>query len=144
MSACGFSLEDLILGPQPPQPVFTVTFILGGCSGSTTGGIKIFRFQIMFQVLKHQNIKIDSSNSISAVHYNRHTVSNETVFGIVMLIFSYFMIMAVLAVCRFPEWILKVRGAQQLTISNVGPGFGNEVGASGSMVNDFRYVIGTA
>lgn len=137
MSTCGFSLGNFDTWTATTTMIFTVAFILGGCSGSTTGGIKIFRFQIMFQVLKHQILRLIHPNSISAVHYNRHTVSNETVFGIVGFIFSYFMIMAVLAV------LMAISGmnfesawsAAATAISNVGPGFGNEVGASGSFAN---------
>ncbi|MFC0308675.1 TrkH family potassium uptake protein [Gallibacterium trehalosifermentans] len=134
MSTSGFSLGNFDTWTSTTTMIFTVAFILGGCSGSTTGGIKIFRFQIMFQVLKHQILRLIHPNSISAVHYNRHIVSNETVFGIVGFIFSYFMIMAILAVLMGMSGMdfQSAWSSAATSIGNVGPGFGNQVGASGN------------
>lgn len=141
MSTCGFSLGNFDTWSATTTMVFTVAFILGGCSGSTTGGIKIFRFQIMFQVLKHQILRLIHPNSISAVHYNRHVVSSETVFGIVGFIFSYFMIMVILAVLMGMSGMdfQSAWSSAATAIGNVGPGFGYQVGASGnfSTIPDF-------
>jgi trk system potassium uptake protein TrkH len=54
LTTTGFVSTDWGLwGPFPLALVFLLTFV-GGCSGSTSGGIKIFRFQVLFQIGRAQ------------------------------------------------------------------------------------------
>ena len=62
---------------------------IGGCAGSTTCGIKIFRLQILFLFLKNQMKKLIYPNSISIVKYNNQKISDNFINSVIVFIFSY-------------------------------------------------------
>lgn len=137
-STSGFSLGDFDTWTPATTFLFALAFMIGGCSGSTSGGIKMFRFQILFQVLKNQILKVMHPNSVAAIHYNRNIVSSESIFGVIGFMLSYFIIMIILAVLMAMLGMsdLSALSAAMSAIGNIGPGLGTEVGPSGT----FAYI----
>jgi trk system potassium uptake protein TrkH len=80
-----------------PVPFFKVILLVlamgGGCSGSTTGGVKIFRLQILFSVLRYHFQSIMRPSLVSPARYQGRVVQNELIISVV----SYF----ILLVCCF-------------------------------------------
>ena len=107
---------------------------IGGCAGSTTCGIKIFRFQILGHFIINQIKKMVYPHGIFSIKYNNEKISNTFIYSIITFIFLYFFIFFVLAA------LLSINGLDFITaisgsasaISNVGPGLGDIIGPSGN------------
>ena len=108
---------------------FAIMFI-GGCAGSTSCGIKIFRFQIAFETIKQHISRIFYPNGIFIMRFNRQTVDDSVAsavmnfFAIYFLLFGVFAIMLNLTGLDF----LTAMSAAGTAISNVGPGLGDQIG----------------
>ena len=107
---------------------------IGGCAGSTTCGIKIFRFQILKIFVLNQMKKLIYPNGVFPMKYNDKKISNPFINSIIGFIFLYFFIFFILAT------ILSLDGLDFITalsgsasaISNVGPGLGDVIGPNGN------------
>ena len=67
LSGTGYVTDDFGLWGEFPLIFFIFLMFIGGCAGSTTCGIKIFRLQILFLFLKNQIKKLIYPNSIFVV-----------------------------------------------------------------------------
>ena len=120
-----------------PLVLFLGLMFIGGCAGSTTCGIKIFRFQILGKFVINQIKKIVYPHGIFSIKYNSEKISNVFINSIITFVFLYFFIFFILAT------ILSLNGSDFITalsgsasaISNVGPGLGDIIGPSGNYSN---------
>ncbi len=71
-----------------PQFAFILLAIIGGCSGSTTSGIKIFRIQILWSVLKNQINKILKPYDISIPKYQNKKIDESLLISIISFFFA--------------------------------------------------------
>ncbi|MDH6306637.1 trk system potassium uptake protein TrkH [Parabacteroides sp. PF5-5] len=126
ISSTGFATADYIpWGPFFWLIAITIMFV-GGCAGSTSGGLKMGRFVILNKNLSNAFLKQTHPNAILPVRMNGHVVSADIVHRILAFAFVY--IALILASCLilmldgvgFEESI----GATVSAISNVGPGLG--------------------
>ena len=107
---------------------------IGGCAGSTTGGVKIFRFQILFRGVRLQIKKLTQPHAVFLMKFNKKTVTENTYTSIISFFFIYILLFILSSV------ILSFLGLDFLTalsasasaISNVGPGLGEIIGPDGN------------
>lgn len=134
MTGTGYSSTDYMLWGPFMVSVFFFLGLIGGCAGSTTCSIKIFRFQLLFASIKMQLGKIRSPNGVFVVRYEKRAVDEE-VLGSVMSFFMFFVLtlglLAVALSLTGLDFITSLSGAAT-ALSNVGPGLGDEIGPSGS------------
>tara|TARA_Y100001958_G_C20920358_1_gene334857 strand:- start:235 stop:675 length:441 start_codon:yes stop_codon:yes gene_type:complete len=107
---------------------------IGGCAGSTTCGIKIFRVQILFIFLRDQLKKLIHPNSIVVTKYNNQKISDDFINSVIIFIFSYlflFLILSIFLSISGMDFLSAVSGAAT-SISNVGPGLGEMIGPNGN------------
>jgi len=112
---------------------FYLTFI-GGCSGSTTGGLKIFRFQVAYALLRANLKQLIHPRAVIRQQYNGHTLDEDIVRSI--LTFSFFITITIgaLALCLALlglDLITALTGAAS-AVCNVGPGLGAIIGPAGN------------
>ena len=107
---------------------------VGGCTGSTTGGIKIFRLQILFKVIVQQIKKIIKPHQVINISYEKSTLEDKTILSILSLIFLFiFTTLLVAAIlCFLGIDMLSSLSAAATAIAVVGPGLSNEIGPSGN------------
>ena len=113
---------------------FLILMFIGGCAGSTTCGIKIFRLQILFLFLKTQIKKLIYPNSIYLVNYNNQKIADGFVNSVILFIFSYlliFFLVAIMLSITGLDFLSAISGAAT-AISNVGPGLGEMIGPNGN------------
>lgn len=118
---------------------FAVTLIFlisvtGGCTGSTTGGIKIYRYQILFQTARTQIHHLFQPNAVLKTTYNNKIVSEAikaSVMSFVILFVFCFIFMAVLLSFSGLDYLTSLSAAAA-TMSNLGPGLGDIIGPSGN------------
>ena len=117
-----------------PIILFLALMFIGGCAGSTTCGIKIFRIQILYSLLSNQIKKIIYPKGIFVLKYDQNPVDNKFISSIISFIFMYlvifFIITALLSLTGL-DFITSISGAAT-SISNVGPGLGSIIGPNGN------------
>ena len=114
--------------------LFLILMFIGGCAGSTTCGIKIFRIQILYAFILNQLKKIIYPKGIFVVKYDQNVVDNKFIASIISFIYMYlviFFIIAALLSLTGLDFITSISGAAT-SISNVGPGLGSIIGPNGN------------
>jgi trk system potassium uptake protein TrkH len=134
ITTTGFASQDYSSwGPFVVACAFIATF-LGGCSGSTAGGIKAYRFIILFALLGNGLRRLVYPNSVHTVRYGDRPVDDAMQRAVVLFIAFFFVIWGVGTV------LLAATGLDFLTstsgvltaMTNVGPGLGDVIGPAGN------------
>ena len=134
ITTTGFGLEDFTAWGSLPVIVFVFVMMAGACSGSTSGGIKIFRFQIAAALLKKQMMKLIHPSGIFVQRYNHRPVNDDIVRSVVAFGLTFFITIIVIAA------LLSILGLDPITslsgavtaVANVGPGMGEVIGPTGN------------
>ena len=117
-----------------PIILFIILMFIGGCAGSTTCGIKIFRIQILYSFFVNQIRKIIYPKGIFVLKYDQNPVDDKFIASIISFIYLYlvifFVITALLSLSGL-DFITSISGAAT-SISNVGPGLGSTIGPNGN------------
>tara|TARA_B100000029_G_scaffold501456_1_gene574861 strand:- start:1095 stop:2540 length:1446 start_codon:yes stop_codon:yes gene_type:complete len=134
LSGTGYVTDDFGLWGEFPLIFFIFLMFIGGCAGSTTCGIKVFRLQILFLFIKNQIKKIIYPNRILVINYNNEKIEDSFINSVIIFIFSYlflFLIISMLLSITGLDFLSAVSGAAT-AISNVGPGLGEMIGPNGN------------
>ncbi len=117
--------------------IILMIMFIGGCAGSTTGGIKVFRFQILFRGVRLQIKKLTQPHAVFLVKFNKKTVTENTYTSIISFFFIYVLlfILSSIILSFLGTDFLTALSASASAISNVGPGIGEIVGPNGNYSN---------
>ena len=113
--------------------MFVLMFI-GGCAGSTTCGIKIFRFQVLYATARAQLKRLIQPNGVFIPYYNHRPIPEQvslSVMGFFFLFMATFALLAAGLGFLGLDFITSVSGAAS-AIANVGPGLGIIIGPAGT------------
>ena len=69
VTTTGYSSDDYAVWGQFAFGVFFILTFIGGCSGSTTGGIKVYRFIIVFQALRRAFARLVYPNAVKPLRF---------------------------------------------------------------------------
>ena len=110
--------------------IMIIIMFIGGCAGSTTGGIKIFRLQLLFRGAKTQIKRLTHPHGVFITSFNGRSVNDETYNSIMGFFFIYILvfILASIALSFFNLDFITSLSAAASAISNVGPGLGSTIG----------------
>ena len=120
--------------------VFFFIGLIGGCAGSTSCSIKIFRYQLLFASISTQMRRIYAPHGIFAPRFQGRPVGEE-VLNSVMAFFVFFVVtLGLLSVALGMtglDFTTSVSGAAA-AVANIGPGLGEIIGPAGnySTLND--------
>lgn len=126
--------------------LFLLLMFIGGCAGSTTGGLKVFRFQILFKYIHLHLKKMFQPHMVLSAQFNGKKVPDSTYESVMTFFFIYIITFASSAL------LLSFSGLDFLTcisaaasaISNVGPGLGEIIGPEGNysgLTNYSKFVL---
>ncbi len=108
--------------------------LIGGCAGSTSCSVKIFRYQILFAAAKAQLRRVHSPHGVFRARYDGRTVS-EDVLSSVMAFFVLFVVtlgvFSVLLAMTGLDLVTSISGAAT-AVANIGPGLGPIIGPAGN------------
>jgi trk system potassium uptake protein TrkH len=113
--------------------LFLGLMFIGGCAGSTTCGVKIFRIQILYLFFVNQLKKIIYPKGIFVLKYDKNPIDNKFISSIISFIYMYlviFFILTALLSLTGLDFVTSISGAAT-SISNVGPGLGSIIGPNG-------------
>lgn len=137
VTTTGFVSSDYIQwGPFATGAFFFLMFV-GGCSGSTAGGVKIFRYQMLVGMIGQHVRQAIFPNAIQHIRYGARVVSGEeaasvgSFFVVFVLVFALFS--ALLAITGLDT--ATAMSAAATAIGNVGPGIGEIVGPAGNFAS---------
>ena len=114
--------------------MFFFLMFVGGCAGSTTCGVKIFRFQVLYATAVTQIRRLLEPHGVYLAYYNRKPIPEEVSASVMAFFFLYVLSYAVIAVALGligVDFLTAASGAAT-AISNVGPGLGPTIGPSGT------------
>ncbi|MGA9253049.1 MAG: TrkH family potassium uptake protein [Roseobacter sp.] len=134
MTGTGYSSADYMGWGPFLISIFFFIGLIGGCAGSTTCSIKIFRYQLLFASIKMQLGKIRSPNGVFIVRYERRPVDEEVLSSVMSFFMFFVLTLGLLAVALSLtglDFITSLSGAAT-ALSNVGPGLGSEIGPAGN------------
>lgn len=130
ITTSGFTGHDYSLWGGFPETVAFLLMLIGGCTGSTVGGIKVFRVLIMLKTLRMQVRRQIFPHGAFRVTFNGDTVSDAIRTGVATYIFTYLLllVMLMLAISAFGLNFTESLGAAATALGNVGPGLGPNSG----------------
>jgi trk system potassium uptake protein TrkH len=134
MTTTGFALDDFTKWGAFPTIVFSFVLLMGACSGSTSGGLKIFRLQIATSLFNKQVKQLIHPSGVFVQRYNRVRISENIIRSVVAFAFVYLLTIV------FFGCLLSLIGLDPVTsitgaataIANVGPGLGSIIGPTGN------------
>jgi trk system potassium uptake protein TrkH len=109
--------------------VFLMSFI-GGCTGSTSGGIKMFRFQIIGSFIKNHIKQLRRPHGVFIPMFQGQKISDQLVSSVFTFIGLYLLSTAMLAILLSLtglDFVSSISGAVA-SIGNIGAGLGNVFG----------------
>jgi trk system potassium uptake protein len=126
----GYVTDNFELWPAFTKILLVMLMFIGGCAGSTGGGIKQIRIMIGIKFIIKEVKKITFSNSVLSVKIGKEKVANQVVNNIIAFLLLFFMIFAFITLfLTFRGYdIITSFAASIATLSNIGPGLG-QVGA---------------
>lgn len=125
-TSCGFCTDDYVLWPDFTILLILYCMIAGGCTGSTGGGIKAMRLNIILQNVKNEFNRLMHPRAVLPVRVNNQSVSGSTISTVTTFAMLYL-------ICTFMGWFVlmiigldmeEALGVAASSIGNTGPGFG--------------------
>ncbi|MFP5422595.1 MAG: TrkH family potassium uptake protein [Gammaproteobacteria bacterium] len=134
VTTTGYALGDYTTwGSFAVLLFFYLTFV-GGCSGSTSGGLKIFRFQVAYVLLRANLQQLVHPRAVIKQQYNNHNLDEEIVRSLITFSFFFTITIGVIALgltLLGLDWVTALTGAAT-AVCNVGPGLGPIIGPAGN------------
>ena len=124
MTTTGYATADFDLWPQFSKLVLLLVMFIGGCAGSTAGGIKVSRVVILFKSLKRELRRILHTREVRALTLEGERVAEGTVSSVSVFFFAYIVITLVCTAVVSLDGVdfTTAFTAALTTVSNVGPG----------------------
>ncbi len=130
----GYATADFYHWGVLPVTIFFFLMFVGGCAGSTTCGMKVFRFQVLYNVAKVQIRSLVYPNAIFTPYYNGRPIPADVPSAVTSFFYVFvlsYALLVILLASTGVDLITALSGAAT-AISNVGPGLGNTIGPSGT------------
>jgi trk system potassium uptake protein TrkH len=134
VTTTGYGLEDFTAWGGLPTVLFIFLMLVGACSGSTSGGIKIFRFQIARTLLNKQMMKLIHPSGVFVQRYNKRPVNDDIIRSVVAFAITFFATIIIIAGSLSAVGLdptTSISGAIT-AVANVGPGMGDVIGPTGN------------
>ena len=134
LTGTGYTSLDFNLWGGFGLTVMFIIMFIGGCAGSTTGGVKIFRLQLLFRGALTQIKRLTHPHGVFITSFNQKSVAENTFNSIMGFFFMYILIfiLAAIMLSFLGLDFLTAMSASASAISNVGPGLGNIIGPTGN------------
>lgn len=125
ITTTGFSTANFDIWPTFSKMLIFMLMFLGGCSSSTSGGIKVVRILIVLKLIKRTIQMRLHPNAIINIKINEKTASIDTVSSVTTMLFLHMLLVFIstLLVCLDGFDFLTSFSSVLTCIGNIGPGF---------------------
>jgi trk system potassium uptake protein TrkH len=130
VTSCGFVSDDYGKWGHFPIMFFFILSFIGGCTGSTSGGIKIFRFQVLFSLTRSHLLQLRRPHGVYVPLYQNQKISQSVAFSVFAFLTLYALCLVLIAFILSAfglDFMTSLTGAAS-SLSNVGPGLGELIG----------------
>jgi trk system potassium uptake protein TrkH len=126
LTSAGNARVDYSAWPSLSQAVLFLLMFIGGCSGSTAGGIKVVRWSVLFKQTINELRRILYPQGVFSIQLNRKVGRKDVVYGVAGYIFLYFIIIAITTLATAASGFdLSSSFSTALSVTgNIGTGFG--------------------
>jgi trk system potassium uptake protein len=134
ITGTGYASSDYGLWGTFPVAAMFFLMCIGGATGSTTGGIKIFRVTVMYAIAKNQVARLVRPHGVFVPTFNRRPVPEAAAISVMAFIFMFGLSFAAFALALSAlglDYLTAMSGALT-TLANVGPGLGDIIGPAGN------------
>ncbi len=133
ISTTGYATTDFNLWPNLSKNILLILMFIGGCAGSTAGGIKVSRIVLLFKLISNEVKRMLHPRSVSSLRFEGKTVDGHTRKGVSNYFLIYFVcLLAIFLALSFEPFDFETNFTAAVTcFNNVGPGFA-AVGPAGS------------
>ncbi|MBN2752019.1 MAG: TrkH family potassium uptake protein [Rhodospirillaceae bacterium] len=134
MTTTGYASTDYSLWGPPAVAIFFFMTFVGGCAGSTAGGLKMFRFDILWQDITKELRRLLYPHGVFPDMISGRPASESLVRDVQVFVLCY------AATCAALVLVLAYYGLDFITalsgaataLANVGPGLGPVIGPAGN------------
>ena len=134
LTGTGFTSTDYGQWGAFSATLFFMTMFIGGCAGSTSCGMKIFRFQVLLKSMRCWIERTLQPNGVFVARYNGRPISDDvrsSVLSFMTLFLGIFLILSTLVAATGEDWVTSLSSVGT-AMANVGPGLGDKVGPVGN------------
>jgi trk system potassium uptake protein TrkH len=126
LTTTGFGTSDYLLWPPVAHALLLVLMTVGGCAGSTGGGIKVMRVFILLRHAKLELKKMLHPRAVFTLWFNNRALSPSLITNVLgfFLLYMVVYIAGVLILTLGGLDIVTSVGATAATLGNIGPGLG--------------------
>ncbi|WP_226007195.1 TrkH family potassium uptake protein [Natrinema salinisoli] len=130
LNSTGYATSDFIEWSSTGKIVLLFAMLVGGCAGSTGGGVKVVRWLIVFKVLRRELFTASHPEVVRPIRLGGNVVDEDAIRGVLGFTFMYLFIFALATLLialdanHLIETPLEAFSASLATIGNIGPGFG--------------------
>lgn len=146
LTTTGFHSGDYDSWGGFAEVIFFMMAFVGGCTGSAAGGIKIFRYEVLFAMVRVHARRLLHPNGVFVIRFNEMTVSDLVLRSVLTFVMFYFFAFAGVSV------LLSMTGLDDITslsaaaaaLGNVGPGLGKVIGPGhdyGSLPQAAKWIL---
>ena len=126
LTGTGFASADFAQWTPFAQLILLALMFFGGCTGSTAGGLKIARMDMLQQVIRREFKRMVERRGVFAIHVGRKVVSESTIQSLLNLVYLAFLINfgACMLLTAFGTDVFTAISAVAASMFNIGPGLG--------------------
>jgi trk system potassium uptake protein TrkH len=134
ITTTGFATEDYLLWGPPAIALFLALTVVGGCTGSTAGGIKAFRFEILWITARMALQSLFMPNRVMPLRYAGRPIESDIILAVLSFLFffmgSWGLFTVVLGALGLD--LVTAISAAATALANVGPGLSATIGPAGN------------
>lgn len=133
LSTTGYSSSTMVVGDPLMLLLLTGIGMIGGCSGSTVGGIKLFRLQISYKLFIAQIKQLIHPNAVATAYYNGRPIPDALMRATIAFLMAFIGIWLLIIVVLMLSGVAGTTAASaaMAAVSNVGIALAPGIGPSG-------------
>jgi len=126
ITTTGYSTANFDEWPTFSKVILFVLMFVGGCAGSTAGGMKSVRVLVLLKMIKREIMKIFHPRAVIPVKLGQRALSKDTLDGIssFFALYMFLFVLGTLLVSLDGFDLITSSSAVAATLGNIGPGFG--------------------
>ena len=134
VTTTGYATEDYTTWGTFALGLFFLLMFVGGCSGSTCGGIKVYRLQVAAILTRSHFLHLMSPNRVVTLTYNKRRMPDDVPFSVVAFLAIYMFTVGIytFVLTALGLDLVTALSASASAVGNVGPGLGDIIGPAGN------------
>lgn len=127
LTTTGFGTADFTSWPSFSQFVIFILYFIGGCSGSTGGGIKVIRWVVLFKQVNNETKRILHPHGVFSIRLDNRPGRHDIVYNVAAFMTTYTLLVAITTMfgCIANLDLFTAFTGSLSMVGNIGPGFGS-------------------